>query len=151
VDDPEAVRVGEDLGGAPHEVDALAHGEARPREALSERLALDPLQREVGRAGFELAVRDEPHDARVGELGEQLGLALEPLGLLFGDLSVEDLERDRGARLQVGRSVHLRRAAHARAVLDAEALGDDEAWIHGRPRVSSIAARGERRAPRAGR
>ena len=92
MDDPLRVRDGERLGDARDHLHALAHREAGAREALAERLADDPLHREVRHAVVGLAVGDVLDDARVAQLLEDARLAVEALLVLAGVTPVEDLD-----------------------------------------------------------
>lgn len=77
VDHAARVRVGEPLGDAGHEREALLEAELAPREALGEVLTIEPLNREVRRARVDGAAADATNDRRVIERCEREGLATE--------------------------------------------------------------------------
>lgn len=93
MDDPARV------GDCERSRDALGHDErfgdrqTIAREPRFEILPLDPLHREPGLRVARRAMSDVADQARVRELREELGLALEPINLL-ARTTLEDLERD---------------------------------------------------------
>jgi hypothetical protein len=110
-------------GGPLDERQALADRQAPPEQALAQRLAVEPLHRQV-LAGRRPPVRHVAHDARVIELGEDarlLGEALERRGVEPG----QHLQRHRPRRLPIDRPVDDPHAAGSGEPVDLEAFGDE--------------------------
>lgn len=110
VNDAAPVRLRERRGDAGEQRHALVDGEHAATQVLLEVLAREPLHDEIRLAVLTHPVRDVADDARVVELGEQLGLAGESLRLPRLDMRLEQLHGDElAAELVAGAKDH----AHA--------------------------------------
>ena len=101
---------------------------AEPPDALLQRLALDVLEDDVGRA-LVLAGVDHRHDVRVVQLRDRARLAPEALQLVgvVRDVAVHELDRDPALECRVERPVDARHAARADLLVQAVALADERA------------------------
>ena len=124
MDDAARVRDAERLGDAAHEGDGVAKTDRPARDARGERLALEPLHRDVELAARAQPVVDVAHDGGVAQRREHPRLAPEALQQL-GAGAREQLERDRLAGLAIARAVDDAHAPLAGQALDLEAARHD--------------------------
>jgi hypothetical protein len=130
MNDAFGMRRRERLRDARDHAHALRHREAGAREALAERLAVDPLHGQIRLVAHRLAMGDIADDAWVRELLEDARFAIEALAMLAFVAAVEQLDGHDLPRLPIGRAEHGGHPTGADAALDLEALGDDGARIH---------------------
>ncbi len=128
VDHARRVGRGQGRGDAAREGQRLVDRQRRPGEAGRERLALEPLHREVRLPSRGGAEGHEADDARVPDLRQKARLPREPLERAahgpFGPLRVEDLEGHDLVRLGVQRAKDATHPPGCGEALDDETLGD---------------------------
>ena len=114
VNDAVLVRRFERIGDLMPDVQRLADRDRPPGDPLGERVAVDELEDERGRAVHVLEAIDGT-DVRMIQRRQQARLAVEagaPLGI-GREEARKDLDRDIAPELRVARAVHLAHAAHA--------------------------------------
>jgi hypothetical protein len=128
VDDAARVGDAERLGHVAREEDRVRDRDRLARQARLERLAVEPLHRQV-RAPVRDAVRHVAHEPGMVELGEDLRLALEALDV--ARLAPEhDLERDLLSALPIVGAKDGAHAAGREPPFDLEPLGDEVSGPH---------------------
>ncbi len=123
VDDPAGVRMSERRRDASSEPHGFAHRERCAFQPCGEVLAVEPLHREVVRAGG-VAVRDVAHDRRVVHLRDRVRFAREAIGVVLVVLRAQDLQRDERTRRRVERAVHAPHPARAAVAFDGETVAE---------------------------
>ncbi len=129
MDDAALVGGGQGGADAAKEGKALVQGERSAGEPLRQIFAVEPLHRQEAVPVRRLAVIDVGDDAGVAQLGQELGLAAEAVGLIGAAAgAVEQLERHTVAALPIVGAVYGSHAAAAGQLLDHKAVGKEAPW-----------------------
>jgi hypothetical protein len=145
VDHAGRVGEGQRVGDADAEVARLGQRQPAAPQPRRQRLAAQPLHRQVRLADRRQAVGDVADDRRVRQLGQRQRLATEPLGPPLVGLG-EQLDRHPLAGQPVARAVHRAHAAGLGQLFELEALGDDQGRRH-RAIVPAFGRRASRARP----
>jgi hypothetical protein len=129
VDHAGGVGEGQGVGDPDPQIAGLGQRQPAAAQPGRQRLALEPVHRQVGLTGRRQAVGDVADDRRVGQLGQGQRFAAEALGPpLVGP--GQELHRHRRAGQAIARAIDRTHAAGLSQRLEFEPLGDDRRRRH---------------------